>query len=90
MLPARDLVVGWLMLVALSAGTVLVTATGFIGDYRILASTAVLLLAGLKTRIILARFLGLKYSRFWMHTFDGLIGLFLILAFAIYAFTATG
>lgn len=83
-MPARDLVQAWAMLVILSFGTVLIASTGATGS--IWFAGAVLVLAGLKARVILARYLGLAGSRFWMRTFEVAIGLFLALAFGLYLF----
>lgn len=80
---------GWLILVALSAGTAAVTIAGADGPSRLFTGAVVLMLAGLKARIILGRYLGLARSRFWMRGFESALVLFLGLAFCVYAF-ATG
>ena len=86
----RSLISSWLILIALSAATALVTVSEpTTGQVRTIMSALVLIFAGLKARIILARYLGLGRSRFWMAGFDGAIGFFLILAFAIYAFSTS-
>lgn len=90
MMHARGLIAGWIMLVVLSAATATVTMSDLSGERRTLASAAVLVLAGLKARIILTRYLRLSRSRFWLHVFDGVIGSFLFLAYAIYTLTAKG
>ncbi|MCZ7593650.1 MAG: hypothetical protein M5U16_01095 [Hyphomicrobium sp.] len=48
------------------------------------------MLAGLKARVILARYLGLAGSRFWTRAFDLTIGFFLVIAFALYSFGSGG
>ena len=85
-MPARDLVQAWMTLVVLSFGTVLIASTGATSSTWFAGS--VLVLAGLKARVILARYLGLSGSRFWTRTFDLAIGLFLALAFGLYLFGA--
>jgi hypothetical protein len=47
-------------------------------------------LAGLKARIILGRYLGLKQSKFWMHLFDAAIVLFMAIAMTLYLLGAGG
>ncbi len=83
-MPTRDLVHAWLALLLLSYGTVLIASNGTHGSAWM--AGGVLLLAGLKARVILARYLGLSGSRFWMRVFDLAIGLFLAAAFALYLF----
>ncbi len=83
-MPTRALVQAWLMLLLLSSGTVLIASAGARGSPWI--AGGVLVLAGLKARIILARYLELAGSRFWTRVFDLVIGLFLALAFALYLF----
>ena len=66
-MPAHDLVRAWMVLVALSTGTVLLAAIpGLNATYTVVG---VLVLAGLKARVILSRYLGLAGSRFWMRAF---------------------
>lgn len=84
-MPARDLVQAWGALVVLSIGTVLIASAGASGRGGAFMAAGVLALAGLKARVILARYLGLAGSRFWMRTFDLVIGIFLALAFGLYA-----
>lgn len=85
-MPTRDLVKAWGALVALSMGTVLIASVGPWADHSMLTAAGVLTLAGLKARVILARYLGLAGSRFWTQSFDLSIGMFLALAFGVYAF----
>lgn len=81
---ADALVRGWLLLVALSVMTTALTVTETHGSARIAAAAGVLVLAGFKARLILARYLGLARSRFWMGTFDLALGGLIALAFVIY------
>jgi hypothetical protein len=85
-MPARDLLAAWIALVVFSIGTVLIASIGASWDRGALIAAGVLALAGLKARVILARYLGLSDSRFWTHTFDLVIGAFLALAFGLYVF----
>lgn len=85
-MPLRVLIQAWIVLVALSAGTVLLTMADLSGHARLAAAAGVLTLAGFKSRVILSRYLGLAGSRFWTHAFDFAIGVFLALSFALYAF----
>ncbi|HEX2842345.1 cytochrome C oxidase subunit IV family protein [Hyphomicrobium sp.] len=85
-MPARDLIEAWGSLVALSIGTVLIASVDASGKRGTLAAAGVLTLAGIKARVILARYLGLSGSRFWTRTFDLAIGIFLALAFGLYTF----
>ncbi len=89
-MPARDLVKAWMALIALSLGTVLVASDTVSAHGGMIAGAAVLVLGGLKARVILGRYLGLSGSRFWTRTFDLAIGLFLALAFALYAIGSGG
>jgi hypothetical protein len=86
MMPAPVLIKAWLALVVLSVGTVLLTMTGASGHGQYVAAGGVLLLAGMKAHVILTRYLGLAGSRFWTQAFDAVIGGFLVLSFALYAF----
>lgn len=89
-MPARDLIEAWVGLIVLSFGTVLIASTEASGRGGTLAAAGVLVLAGLKARVILARYLGLSGSRFWLRAFDLAVGLFLALSFALYAFGSRG
>lgn len=87
---ARPLVEAWIALVALSVATTLMTLAVPSGAGRMLVAAGVLGLAGLKARVILVRYLGLQNSRFWMRTFDLMIGVFLALGFAVYVLGTKG
>ncbi len=87
---ARDLIEAWAMLVVVSLGTVLLATAGFAGDSATGVAAGVLVLAGLKARVILTRYLRLARSRFWTRAFDLVIGLFLAIAFALYVFGSGG
>lgn len=83
-MPTRDLVQAWVALLILSFGTVLIASTGRSALSAGWIAGSVLILAGLKGRIILARYLGLSGSRFWTRAFDLVLVLFLAVAFAVY------
>jgi len=89
-MPDRDLLQAWIGLVVLSMGTVLLATVGTSGAAAIFVVLGVLVLAGLKARVILAYYLGLAPSRFWMRLFGMVIGLFLALCFALYVFGSQG
>lgn len=73
----------WGLLLALSLATTILTLEGV--SSGALTAGLLLVLAGLKARTILARFLELERSLFWMKLFDLVIGLFLVIAFVLYA-----
>jgi len=83
-MPARELVQAWVALLILSFCTVLIASTGKSALAAGWIAASVLILAGLKARIILARYLGLAGSRFWTRVFDLVVGLFLAIAFGVY------
>lgn len=72
----------WGLLIALSLATTGLTLVNGVG--RSLQAGLLLTLAGLKARTILSRYLELRHSAFWTKLFDLVIGLFLLLAFALY------
>ena len=83
---APSLVRAWAILVALSAGTALLSmAHPWQGQQRLVISAGVLILAGLKARLILADYLGLRGSSFWSRLFGLVLGLFLTTAFVLYS-----
>jgi hypothetical protein len=88
--PVRSLIEAWAALLLLSLGTVLLTAADVSGRGRTLLAAGVLVLAGLKARVILARYLGLTGSRFWTGAFDLAIGAFLVLSFVLHTFGTKG
>ncbi len=81
---SRALIGAWIWLVALSMATTALTLVETNSDGRIAVAAGVLVLAGLKGRIILARYLKLGASSFWMSAFDGALAGFLALGFAAY------
>ncbi len=85
-MPSRSLVHAWGALVVLSGATTLLTLSHSAAPARPIVAVAVLVLAGLKARVILSRYLGLDASRFWTRSFDLLIGGFLSIAYVLYLF----
>lgn len=81
---ARALVQAWGMLLALSFSTTALTLVDRPVATRMGIAVLVLVLAGVKARIILARYLGLAASHFWTWAFDVALGLFIAIAVAIY------
>jgi hypothetical protein len=90
MLSSRALIHAWLLLLVLSAATTLLTLVNVNSPARSVVGATVLILAGSKARVILARYLGLDASCFWTRVFDMALGFFLVLAFALYAFGTKG
>lgn len=80
----RSLIEAWLVLVVLSAGTTILTLIDASASYRLMIGGGVLVLAGLKARVILTLYLGLSRSRFWKQMFDVLLFAFLSIAYLIY------
>ncbi len=83
-MPSNALVRAWMLLVGLSLATTALTLIEADGPLGLTVAAGVLALAGLKARIILARYLSLAGSRFWMASFSGAIGGFLVLAFVVH------
>ena len=77
-----DIYKAWAILLALSFATTAMTL--YDGSSPSVIAAALLALAGLKARTILARYLELQRSPFWMNAFDLVIGIFLLIAFALY------
>lgn len=89
-MPLRRLVEAWIALLALSLGTVVLATADVASLGAAFGAAGVLVLAGLKARVILTRYLGLAGSPFWTHAFDMAIGLFLALSFALHTFGSGG
>lgn len=71
----------WILLLALSLTTTSLT----LAPASTLTCAVILLLAGMKARVILAQYLELGHSAFWMRFFTSVIALFLLVAFTLYA-----
>jgi hypothetical protein len=77
----------WIILLVLSVATTSLTLVG--GQSGLVTAGLLLVIAGLKARTILGQYLELSHSAFWTKLFNLVIGLFLIIAFVLYA-TGTG
>lgn len=73
----------WATLLALSFATVALTLVS--GASATVVGGVLLTLSGLKARTILSRYLELRHSAFWMRLFDTIVGVFLLIAFILYA-----
>ncbi|MFA9474158.1 MAG: cytochrome C oxidase subunit IV family protein [Filomicrobium sp.] len=82
---ARALIEAWAVLVGLSAATTILSIFEVSGRGGVIIAGFVLLLAGIKARVILSRYLQLRNSRFWTRSFDFAIGSFLLLSFGLFA-----
>lgn len=89
-MPHRDLIEAWAALIILSFGTVVLATAGVSGTDVTFVAAAVLMLAALKARVILTRYLALASSRFWTRVFDLAIGFFLLLCFVLHTFGSGG
>lgn len=76
----------WLWLAGLSLITTLLARLAPGGALWL--GAAFLLLSGQKARFLLNGYLGLAASRFWSRLFNGLVAVFLLAAFALYALPA--
>ncbi len=75
----------WALLLLLSLATTGLTIFGPSSPSAAAVAGALLVISGLKARIILADYLELRHSAFWMRGFTAFIGVFLIIAFILYA-----
>ena len=71
-------------LIALSGGSALVSMLVGNGLNRSLAGTAILLLALLKSRVILSRYLGLWQAPRWLRGFSITLSFFAVLLLGLY------
>ena len=82
---ARDpLTRAWLALMALSAASAFVATGVSHGLFRTAAGALILLLAFLKARIILSRYLGLWQAPAWRAGFNLAIGLYCLALLSLY------
>ena len=73
----------WAVLLALSLATTGLTLVS--GPSASITAGLLLALSGLKARTTLSHYLELRLSAFWMRLFQLVIGLFLLIAFGLYA-----
>lgn len=81
---SKALIEAWVTLVVLSAATTAMTLIDASGTVRIAVAAGVLMLAGLKARVILGSYLQLRHSQFWTRAFDLAVGCFLLICFVVY------
>ena len=74
----------WMALIALSGGSAVVSMLVGSGLNRSLAGTAILLLALLKSRVILSRYLGLWQAPSWLRGFSITLSFFAMLLLGLY------
>lgn len=81
---ANPLSRAWLWLIGLSLGSTAVSLWHWPPAFTALAGGVILVLAWLKARVILARYLGLCDAPFWRRGFEISLGLFCLLLLALY------
>ncbi len=81
---AHSLIWAWGWRLAMSAVTTLVTLAPPAVAPRAVVGGTVLVLAGVKARLILTQYLGLRASPFWRGSFTLAVSIFLLAAFALY------
>lgn len=81
---SKDLVTAWVLLIGLSLLTTSLSAISGSSAFDKAVAAGVLILAGLKARLILGRYLDVQRSRFWTRGFDLAIGGFLVLCFGLH------
>jgi len=75
----------WIALIALGLATTAIAALGPEAGAPIRLGAIILGVAFLKMRLILTRYLGLADVPFWRRGFDVMLGLFVLLLFALYS-----
>lgn len=78
----------WIVLLALSGGSTLIAAAVTAGIAPVIAGAAILMLAWLKSRVILSRYLGLWQAPAWRAGFNAVIGLYCLLLLGLYLIPA--
>ena len=79
-----SLIRAWIFLIAFCAMSTLLSVSPFPPGWEALAGAAILTLAWLKARIILARYLGLAQAPFWARGFGIVLALFCTLLLGLY------
>ena len=80
----RTLLTTWIWLITLSGGSAVVAYVTTQGIDRRLTGAAILMLALVKSRFILSRFLGLSQAPGWLAGFSWVIGLVGVLILGLY------
>lgn len=78
----------WAWLLALSLGSTVVSLWAWPDGLAPLAGATILVLAWLKARVILARYLGLAAAPFWRRGFDISLALFCLLLLGLFLLPA--
>lgn len=81
---SRDLIATWAVLVGLSLATTAFTLVQGTGLPRYAIAGGVLILAFLKARLVLRRYLALSRSRFWSNGFDAALCFFIVVCFGLF------
>ncbi|PVB62364.1 cytochrome C oxidase subunit IV family protein [Labrenzia sp. 011] len=74
----------WVMLMMLSAASVMVALTDGAGFGASSAGAVILLFAWMKARVILARYLGLWQAPGWLSGFNWVLGLYCLLLLGLF------
>ncbi|MFD3191509.1 nitric oxide reductase F protein [Sedimentitalea sp. HM32M-2] len=80
----RALISGWLALLAFSFGSTVISLWTIPAHWQALAGAAILVLAWLKARVILGRYLGLANAPFWARGFGISLAVFCCLLLVLY------
>lgn len=78
----------WIALIALSLGSTLLSLDLVPDGWQAASGAAVLMLAWLKARVILARYLGLAQAPSWMRGFGISLAMFCLLLLGLYLIPA--
>jgi hypothetical protein len=78
------LITGWLALLVFSFGSTLISVWPVPSQWQAVAGVAILVLAWLKARVILVRYLGLARAPFWARGFGVSLALFCGLLLGLY------
>lgn len=74
----------WGALIVLSLGSTVLSMIDFPGHWMAVAGAVILILAWIKARIVLARYMGLARAPAWRRGFDICLGLFAALLIGLY------
>ncbi len=80
----RSLFTGWIALLCFSLASTLLSVWSFSPNWQALTGTVILLLAWLKARVILGRYLGLSQAPFWSQGFGISLAVFCLILLGLY------
>ena len=80
----RILLFGWLALLCFSLASTLISIWSVPPNWQAVSGTAIILLAWLKARVILGRYLGLAQSAFWSRGFNTSLAFFCVVLLLLY------